>query len=242
MRKNLVLVAGDTHCFFEGLGLAIKKYDPLLVLQCGDFGYWPNYLKKALPEEGFRNSKGQLVPVHFCDGNHEHHWALRELLVSRAPPYEVASGVFFQPRGSLLTLPDGRRTLFCGGADSIDKHLRVEGRDWFPEEVLTEEDYRGFPEVPSVDIVVSHAAPACLPLPPPLKEDKHLDPSRAILDKVLLRYRPELWYCGHYHVAFAGECGNCRIQALDCATRSFWLRRPNPAGVALLEMRGEAHG
>ena len=108
-----VLVLGDVHGWWKDMMTVIGNVKPDLVLQVGDFGYFPRHA-------GY-NPRGQVespVPIHWCDGNHEDHEslvALRNGGERRA--HEVAPNVFWQDRGSTILLPDGRVVLFIGGAD-----------------------------------------------------------------------------------------------------------------------------
>ncbi|MBU1249423.1 MAG: hypothetical protein KKB70_12035, partial [Proteobacteria bacterium] len=45
---------------------------------------------------------------------------------------------------------------------------------------------------------------------------KFADPSSRVLDLVLERYRPKLWYFGHYHRFRQGEAEGCRWTCLAC--------------------------
>lgn len=240
MKRHRILIVGDIHGYFRALDAAIKRFRPLLVLQCGDFGIWPRRSMARLAE-GFTTNDGRIVPVHFCDGNHEDHQALAELRKYETPPYELGRGVYYQPRGSTITLPDGRAVLFAGGADSIDKNMRTRGQDWFPEELLTEDDFRQFPDL-HVDMVVSHAAPASAKLPPALDSEKYPDPSRIVLDKVLQRYQPKFWYCAHYHALFRRRLSACRLYALDCGHGRLWKDEINKDGYALHTIRPQNVG
>jgi len=166
-KTQRIVIAGDIHGCFRALDQAIKYFEPDLVLQCGDFGIWP-WTDMDKIAEGFRTTDGRVVPAHFCDGNHEHHQTLRMFRECTSPPFEVGREVFYQPRGSTITLPNGRIVLFAGGAYSVDKDQRTPGTDWFPEEILTEDDFASFPNIPSVYMVISHAAPMSAALPPDL--------------------------------------------------------------------------
>ena len=235
MKRRPILIIGDIHGYFTVLDAFIKRFEPQLVLQCGDFGIWPGRNVERLAS-GFKTDAGQVVPIHFCDGNHENHPKLRKLCEPAMANLEVGEGVFYQPRGSLITLPNGHVVLFAGGACSVDKDMRTPGQDWFPEELLTENDFAHFPDIPFVDVVISHAAPASLKLPPLLDAKKYHDPSRDVLDKVLQRYRPKQWFCAHYHIAFSSKIKNCRIQALDCGHSHKWKDEINKDGYAVYEV------
>jgi len=227
-----ILIAGDVHGFFSGLQEAIAHWSPDLVLQCGDFGYRPD-LDMFPPERGFRDKQGRLVPVHFCDGNHDDYKSLRRLANAKLKACEIAPGVFYQPRGSILEFPGGFTILFAGGAAGVDKDAQTRRNASFPAEILSKEDFAVFPGLPSVDMVISHAAPACAVLPPALFSTDCPDPSRAVLDRVLRRYQPGLWFCGHYHLPFSGGLDRCIFRALDCAVDEW--DKPQQAGLMLFK-------
>ena len=208
----MILIAGDIHGDFEALQAIISHTRAKIVLQAGDFGYWPKHSLSRLPASGFRNKEDELVAVHFCDGNHEDHKALRSIALQGKT--EIAAGVFYQPRGSTLALPDGRTVLFAGGASSVDKDLRIEGESWFPEEQLKKEEVQSFPAL-KVDIVISHAAPTCITLPPMLIHGKYTDPTREALELVRLKYKPLIWFFGHYHEAFSATVDGCHFAGLS---------------------------
>lgn len=236
-----VLVVGDVHGVWAGLNALTARKKPDLVLQCGDFGYWPRELgggysaTKAYPFDPERWLKnrlpdGRLVPVYWCDGNHEDFPALHEhrrKAGQTMEPLEVAPACFWMPRGSTLKLPDGRVACFLGGAKSVDRALGEEGRDWFAEEVLQTEVLDLLPS--RADVVVSHTAPLAFSMGRldllPVDQgsgvlDLSPDPSCDVLDSALERLRPRQWYFGHFHWEGHGETLGCRWQALSDLTRS----------------------
>ena len=213
-----IMVVGDVHAEWWRLNALIARRRPSLVLSCGDFGYWPRFKDMlVLP-----SLKALTVPIHFCDGNHEDHESLRLLEDGRPPGCD---NVYYQKRGTTLTLPDGRTVLFVGGADSIDKASRTRGVSWFPEEVITQSDLDSLPDT-KIDIVISHTCPLEI-LPEMIKADarKKSDPSNAALSHILDKYRPSLWYFGHWHTFRAGEIGHDNGK-----TRWFCLNMTNEPG------------
>ena len=124
-----IAIVGDVHGEFSTLR-AVENLGPDLIIQCGDLGFWPRWPTVGLELEAFTPQ----VPIRFCDGNHED---LETLFAHRVPgesprAHEVKPGLFWQDRGSTLTLPDGRVVLFVGGAWSFDDYRREPGVDWFP--------------------------------------------------------------------------------------------------------------
>jgi len=211
----MIIVVGDLHGDWGKLNALMSKKHPEIVLQCGDFGWWPQMdIKPVLygmqKEWKLRGVKPGDSLVYWCDGNHENHWDLEKF----TEPTEVYDGVNYMPRGTTLTLPDGRVVLFIGGADSVDKGYRTLGIDWYPEELIRDVDLDRALSHARVDIVISHTCPAEFDIRG-YSDDKIGDPSRVALSRVLERYKPALWYFGHWHVNKEGKFGDTRWTALN---------------------------
>lgn len=205
MGGDKILVVGDVHGHWSMLNTLINKKKPDIILQCGDFGFFPwNDNKKQI--------KNKNTAIFWCDGNHEHHWHLINLMEkNKFGPIETSPNVFYMPRSTTLTLPDERVVMFFGGADSIDKKARIIGVNWFPEEVIQQRDIENLPEI-DVDIMITHTCPSEF-----FKEVKergnpnslgwteiHKDPSRAALSFLLDFYKPKEWYFAHFHTYVTG--------------------------------------
>jgi len=137
-----IIVCGDIHGYWRYLNTLINKKRPKLVLQTGDWGWWPTMAKKALVRNGVRypgfdpfGVKAGKTKIIFTPGNHCNWDSLNCWDCLELP--ELYHNVFYAKRGTTYTLPDGRVVLFMGGAASIDKAARTPGVDWFPQEVLT---------------------------------------------------------------------------------------------------------
>lgn len=132
---------------------------------CGDFGYWPHTAPahtwfpaaEIAPPAGDTKPYGikTAVPflkdghikIYWCDGNHENHDTLDELecLHMDMPFIPVMSSVYFARFGSVLTLLDGTRVMFCGGAASDDADERIPGLEWWPQEAVDAADMQHLP-------------------------------------------------------------------------------------------------
>jgi len=186
-----ILILGDVHAEFGKLNEIINRKNPDLVICCGDFGYWPNV--KTIDQ--FEKIKPNNSKILWIDGNHENHWALRDRITD-----EIVPNVIYMPRGSTYDLPDGRRILFMGGADSIDKQYRKIGYDWFPEELITQKDVMNLPDC-KIDILISHTCSN------EIKDEKMIklnplkvkDSSNDALSYIWNKYRPKMWFFGHWH-------------------------------------------
>ncbi len=227
-----VMIVGDIHGRWDKLNTLINKKKPDIVLSTGDFGWWPkmvvrgNYgYEKGWELEGI---KPQGSKVYWCDGNHEDHWNIEQFTPDNPIyPVKLYDGVFYMPRGTILELPDGRNVLFIGGGDSVDKDYRTLGIDWFPEEIpnYNEIDH-ALSHDKKIDIVISHTCPEeWTPRPTILTVDKDKDPTRKMLSSILDKYRPELWYHGHWHVYKDGYTKGVKWVSLDhSSSRGVWWK------------------
>lgn len=192
--QEKILITGDIHGNFKRLRIVIEEQKPDIVLNVGDFGFFPKISNvwKTIRELELVNH----IPIYWCDGNHEDHESLLNL-TEDFENYNVPKNLYYMSRGSILQLFDGRNILFFGGAESIDKHRRIPGFDWFPEESITNKDIYKLPNTNvNIDVVISHTCP--------LEFDIGLDdftnsPSRKALSYILGRYHPKQWYFGHFH-------------------------------------------
>lgn len=229
-----VLVLGDAHGNWKALRWELQRHKPDLCIVAGDFGWFPN-LAWALTETNgwFLNHLLQecleICPIHFIDGNHEHHPSLIELAPRGSfEAVEIVPGLVYQPRGSRMQLADGRTIFFAGGGKSVDWRARVENVSWFREEILEREH---LPEkLPKSDIVISHTAPAFFGIPEILDFENRVrpgfwdltpDPSAAILDEVLDVCRPRLWIASHFHRLFRGRYKKTEYRILDMLGSSY---------------------
>ena len=215
-----IIITGDIHNEFSKLNALISRHKPDLLICCGDFGYWPN-VSWAAP---LSNIKPQGTKILWCDGNHENHWSLRDRETDELHP-----NVIYMPRGSTYELDDGRTIFFMGGADSIDKHRRKLGVDWFPEEVIRGCDLMNLPKV-DVDIFVTHTCPMEL-MNEMLKFNpaKFGDPSPRELSELWKIYKPDLWFFGHWHVYRETDMFGTKCYALGTCSylnQKWWMWLP----------------
>ena len=230
MPASDILVAGDVHGEFGKLNAWVNHKRPAIVLQCGDFGYWPRSVSKQERKRRTRQvPKMGNAKLCWCDGNHEDFWALRD-----RERDEVYPNVFYMPRGSTLELPDGRVVLFVGGAESHDKQYRLDHeavcgeKIWFAEERITQQDVHELPET-RVDIIISHAAPREFEVFGGGWDLRKYDPSRLALSAVLHRYKEHepLWFFAHYHARITGTYRGVRYLGLNMiGCPEWWTRLP----------------
>jgi len=216
LNEHRIMIVGDLHGNWSRLNQLISSKKPKIVLQCGDFGWWPamEVIKPVVygqqKEWRLKGIKNNEVDVYFCDGNHEQH----PVLSQNGSMVELYPGVFHCQRGSVLVLPDGRNVMFMGGAYSVDKGMRTPGHDWFHQENINQIEldyaleYEG-----KVDIVISHTCPSHFKIKG--NEDKNIDGNRHALGQILERHKPDKWYFGHWHTNKLGKFKNTEWECLD---------------------------
>lgn len=113
----------------------------------------------------------------------------------------------------------GRQNVFfVGGASSIDRKLRTEGRDWWPDEEISNGEwakmkYRYMITEPR--FMITHDAPwsVCQAMFPEMKK-KGCSLTQTILQKLLEIHRPEFWFFGHWHKSKMMDIHGTRFRCL----------------------------
>lgn len=220
-----IIVCGDIHCDWPPLNKLINKKKPDIILQCGDYGWWPHLngnrlglSRKRWNQFGVKNHQnGVRTKIFWCPGNHENWDSIDEF---GGKVFEIQDDIFCCPFGHTMELPTGETVLFAGGADSIDKLGRIEGHSWWPQELISQEEMDNLPDV-KVDIVISHTVPRTFmgifqaQFRGHVKSYGPHDPSTFALDLVFEKYRPKKWFSGHFHQHMVGEYLGCKWVGLD---------------------------
>lgn len=201
-----IVVAGDWHGNSAHAVRVIRTAAKLLrdesrplVLVLGDFGIWPGPggaafirdVRKACAELG--------VWVWFIDGNHED-FAQIEKYRDGDPQW--------LPRGTRWQW-HGRTWLALGGGVSLDKAIRTEGVNWWPQEEITGEQAAKVIADGPAHVLVSHDCPAGVvhSFPPPpsfwdLRDLARNDAHRERLQGVVSGVKPGWLLHGHLHIAY----------------------------------------
>lgn len=211
-----VIACGDLHGDWGRINELINKKKPEVILQCGDFGWWPKLEVKQPVLYGrqkpwaLEGIKYEGTTVLWCDGNHEDHYSL-----SHEFPYGSYGRVRYMCRGSVTILPNGKTVMFFGGAESVDKDQRIQGIDWFPEEVPRYAEFQKILDMPydKIDIIVSHTCPMEFNMVRSVA--KMEDSTRHGLSALLERFKPDQWFFGHWHMHKTGVYQNTHWTALD---------------------------
>ena len=176
MRISLV---GDTH----GKAMDASQFVDGAI-QVGDFNLSGYDRWKPLP--GRR--------LAFIDGNHDHFPTLK---TSAEAPQEIQPGLFYIPRAWVCG-----RVMFMGGAESIDAKSRHPGWSIFPEESITQADFRrAFYQDVKIEVFISHTSPEFISKKM-IRGGKENQSSEMALSGLWERFRPSLWVFGHFHQPF----------------------------------------
>lgn len=207
-----LLFIGDTHGSIEINKLSFKNFPEShnltkndYIIICGDFGcIWcgdncDNYWLDWLEDKPFTTL--------FVDGNHENFNLIEQYPISvwnGGQVHNIRSSVKHLMRGQIFTL--NNQTFFTmGGATSVDKIYRKEGKSWWPQEIPSyQEMERGVANLKEhhnkVDYIITH----CLPSSILDKVDKWCpqhDTLNNYLEKMIVQEIDfKKWFCGHYHI------------------------------------------
>lgn len=231
------LFLGDTHGDLDFVARAaeIAAEHEATIVQVGDWGYlWPdsNQITALSLELQLAGQRAARPPVEmlFIDGNHDYFPKIAEFVErGRSLPgggVQIARHVTYQPRGSTYVDEDGTRFLFVGGAPSIDHAGRTPGRSWWPEEVISFEEWKTALAVRGhVDVLVTHDAPDYPPGFQPKGDPEFRVRSARSMDmiaKLIFHHRPALHVHGHWHARYSARRDATRVEGLDCnAARYF---------------------
>lgn len=157
------LVAGDWHGSFSQADKVIRHAYELgidTIFHVGDFGIWQND-KKYLNQMEFLLNQWN-IEMYFIDGNHENFVMLYEKKILEDGTRYVRDHITYIPRGYRWEW-HGMTFLGLGGAVSIDKNHRIEGRSWWAQEALTDLDINMAQSGGPVDVMFTHDSPASAP-------------------------------------------------------------------------------
>lgn len=203
------------------------------IYQIGDFGiynpegeegsYDRNILHEDL-EDLDKRLVEQDTKLKVIRGNHDNpkYWNNDEI-----------RNLFNKTYNNIELLPDyhievieDQTCLFIGGSVSIDRVRRVEGLDWWADEIVQLPE-GGIESLPEVDVVIAHNCPSYFNLTSDSNSIKtmwgvadenlveDLDTERLILDDVMAQVKPERWFSGHYHNHLMGERDGCSYRCIN---------------------------
>lgn len=208
--KNKIVVVGDVHGEFNKLRYDINRlgHENAYIIQVGDFGmgfHSPNYYRDhAFPKlnEALVNANCHLYAIR---GNHDD----PEYFKQTNNPFGFSNITLLQDYAELELL--GKSILLVGGAVSIDRGWREEGKSYWSNEVFNLKLEHEFPyKDRQYDLVVTHTRPGVCGAfkgffkikeycddDPDLKND--LIEESQLVDYLYEHTKPKNWIYGHFH-------------------------------------------
>ena len=210
-----LFVTGDVHASYDNFkfekdyfpeGLTLTKDDYVIV--CGDFGYIWNYEGMSeIEQERLDNLEAKPWTTLFVDGNHECFPRLAAYDVEEwhgGKVHKIMPSIIHLMRGEIYNIANKKLFAF-GGAQSIDKIYRIEGKSWWPEEEPSLEEFdNAINNLEKInfkpDIIITHDLPRRYYYN--LYRSMGFDnKTQQMLDSIL-EFCPDYgyWYCGHHHI------------------------------------------
>lgn len=209
-----VWVCGDSHGnegWLQTVLPAMHRFDRGIrtVLHAGDWSMEPDWVDHWCERVGIER---MLVTL----GNHEPYDQYSPLLAAYpGHAVRISEVVWLLPRPWRFEV-FGREFLSLGGAASVDRRWRTEGKDWWPDERITDEQVLAASVGPA-DVMITHESPAFTPVaevaallaanPNRFPADALAESaaSRAQVSRTWESARPRVLFHGHMHVAGTGQ-------------------------------------
>lgn len=203
----MIYITGDTHGEYDNFLNRIYQY-PITkddtVIVCGDFGFvWDSpyhrYFLAKLTAEPFT--------IAFVDGNHEDFNLLYTYPViewNNGKTHKIAGNIYHLMRGQYFII-ENKSFFTIGGAYSVDKAMRTEGKSWWKDELPTSNDYRIAKETLEsnnykVDYVLTHTLPQSiihhLGITPEQNDAELTDYLECLYNNLQFKK----WFAGHFHI------------------------------------------
>ena len=204
----MIYITGDTHGEQNRI-LQIEEQTGIgtgdCLIVCGDFGYLFDNDKS---EELFLDALSlRPYTICFCDGNHENFpaiYSFPEENWNGGKIHRIRKNIIHLMRGQVFDI-EGSKFFTMGGAYSIDKYKRREGKEWWEQELPTNEEYRESSanlrkNENSVDYIITHTAPTEILRMMGYSPDAHDAELCGFLEWVMHEVCFKKWFFGHWHV------------------------------------------
>ena len=206
--KDKIIIVGDIHGAYPRLRYDISRsYTDAYIIQVGDFGFGfhkPNYYKTELEDVSKTLTKTN-CHLYVIRGNHDD----PSYFAETNNPFGFDNITVLADYSELNLL--GKSILLVGGAVSVDRRFREDGKSWWSDEDFNLKLEDQFPyKDRQYDLVVTHTRPGVCGAfkgfdniqywcdqDPDLKNDL-IDESQQ-LDYLYERTKPKDWYYGHFH-------------------------------------------
>ncbi len=206
----MIYITGDTHrtdlVAVQDLcnNKVLTKNDYIII--AGDFGgVWA----KETLERDLKPFSDLPATVLFVDGNHENFDLINSYPIEMwngGKVHKIKPDIIHLMRGQVFEI-EGKSIFTFGGATSIDKGLRVEGRSWWKSELPTYEELdEGIKNLKrydnKVNYIVTHSGPERAIAYPAIRNAstvKHKCPEVQMLSYFDDVATYKHWFFGHFH-------------------------------------------
>lgn len=209
----MIYLTGDTHGLedfhklhiFAGEHPELTKNDYVIV--AGDFGaIWSEKTLVA----NLKYFTELPFTVLFVDGNHENFDLLNSYPVETwngGKVHKIKPDIIHLMRGQVFEI-EGKIIFTFGGATSIDRDWRIEGRSWWKQELPTYEELdEGIENLKrfgnKVDYIITHSCSERAMMYPAIRNSATLKldcPEVQMLSYIEDNATFKHWYFGHFHV------------------------------------------
>ena len=210
-------VIGDFHGnvqHFRAVTRTVGSAGIDLLLAVGDLGFDFPGANRGRLEKGMRIALEENgVEFLWAVGNHDNHDSLMAKPLNPDGTRRISDHNSNLPNGTVVDR-DGVRIGALGGAYSIDRRHRTEGRDWWRDEEPTAEEAEKLvsecAKGPRLDILLTHDVPMGVSglkgLPGlPKQTLQEANRSRVLLEETVGRIRPKVLFAGHWHQRLCSE-------------------------------------
>ncbi len=203
----MIYITGDTHGDYDDFMFRLKQTNITsgdTVIVCGDFGFvWNTAYEKNV----LNWLSTEPYTIAFIDGNHEDFDLLKTYPVIKwrgGNVHRIAGNIYHLMRGQMYQI-EGKSFFTFGGAYSIDKKYRQEGKTWWPDELPSPEDYKTASKTLeendfTVDYVLTHTIPTFAIRMIGVSPDPHDAELTGYLEWLFGKLQYKMWFAGHYHV------------------------------------------
>lgn len=194
------------------------------IIQLGDFGIWPGHVGRAYLTSVSQQLEKAGIWGCFIDGNHDDFWQLHSIPLDPNGLRPIRDNLWHIPRGYRWWWNE-RTWLALGGAVSMDRKLRTIGKNWWPEETITNSQFEEVLAGGPADVMLTHDCPSGVDIPGLMPEGfwdadqmRNANAHRQILRAVVDDVAPTTLYHGHFHVRYQAiaefERSRCLIEGL----------------------------
>lgn len=206
--SELVAFAGDWHGssrWVERAIPALRRAGITRLYHVGDFGIWPGDQSFINTVEYWAGLAG--LEIWVTPGNHDDYDQIDACIdhAIEVPP-KYTPHIRLLPRGFRWE-QSGRTFVSLGGAVSVDRAEREEGKTWWARERITQADVDAATTGGEVDILITHEAPlngtnavARLRASTPIR-DPDADVAAQLVSEASELIQPRVRVHGHWHVA-----------------------------------------